>query len=122
MACCCWPIWAPSSAGSGGNAWQPLPLLGDVLLVLALPFFMMLTAQSAILYFQHTRPRVPWFGPGDDGVERVGPEALTVHVCVPAWVGSLTHDLFEHHRASRRTFGSVLSAARRARAFERAAG
>jgi acyl-lipid omega-6 desaturase (Delta-12 desaturase) len=78
------------------NGGDPSALALDVLLVIGLPFYMMQSAQAAILFFQHTHPRIPWFGPGDPRIDSYGPELLTVHVRVPKLVGTLTHDLFEH--------------------------
>ena len=78
------------------NDGAALAVLGDVMLVLGVPFFIFQTLQAAILYFQHTHPLVPWFGPGDRRFDDWGPEALTVHVKVPAWLATLTHDICEH--------------------------
>src|SRR5262249_42318454 len=33
---------------------------------------------------------------GDNRFDDIGPEALTVHVKVPAWLATLTHDICEH--------------------------
>ncbi|HZV94123.1 MAG TPA: fatty acid desaturase [Caldimonas sp.] len=78
---------------NGGDA---IGLLADAVLVIGLPFFIMQTLQAAILYFQHTHPQIPWFGPGDARMEDFGPEALTVHVRIPAFLSSVTHDICEH--------------------------
>ena len=71
-------------------------LVADLGLVLGLPFFIFQTLQAAILYFQHTHPEVPWFSAQDPGFSRFGPESLTVHVLVPPWLNTLTHDICEH--------------------------
>ena len=71
-------------------------LLSDIALVLVLPFVIFQTLQAAILFFQHTHPSIPWFGPGDPQFGQWGPEALTVHVELPKWLSSLTHEICEH--------------------------
>jgi acyl-lipid omega-6 desaturase (Delta-12 desaturase) len=78
------------------NTGDPLSLLLDLLLVLGLPFFMFQTTQAAVLFFQHTHPQIPWFGPGDTQMSAYGPEALTAHVRLPKWFSSLIHDICEH--------------------------
>jgi acyl-lipid omega-6 desaturase (Delta-12 desaturase) len=78
------------------NAGDAAAFLADVGLVLGLPFFIFQTLQAAILYFQHTHPAVPWFAAGDPRWDEHGVEELTVHVRVPAWLATLTHDICEH--------------------------
>ena len=78
------------------NSGGLVSLIWNIALVIGLPFFIMQTLQAAILYFQHTHPEIPWFGPGDDRVDAHGAEALTVHIRVPKLLSSLTHDICEH--------------------------
>jgi len=78
------------------NDGDALALAVDAGLVIGLPLFIFQTLQAAILYFQHTHPAVPWFAADDPRHDEHEVEELTVHVRVPAWLSTLTHDICEH--------------------------
>jgi len=80
-----------------GWSWGSAALFADRLLFAAvLPFLFFQMNQAIVVYFQHTDPRIPWFGPGDLRHLQYSAEQLSVHVAMPRWVSSLVHHMFCH--------------------------
>ena len=81
--------WASARWRGGGFGME-------LAVVFGLPVFVFQTTQAMVLYVQHTHPDIPWFGPGDDLIDRFGPESLTVHIEAPRFIGAASHDIMEH--------------------------
>ncbi|HVZ42560.1 MAG TPA: fatty acid desaturase [Ramlibacter sp.] len=68
----------------------------NLFFTLVVPFLVFQANMGFTVYFQHTDPRVPWFGEGDARHVEHGSEELSVHVDMPRWVSSLFHHAFCH--------------------------
>ncbi|HEU4651599.1 MAG TPA: fatty acid desaturase, partial [Croceibacterium sp.] len=65
-----------------------------VLCGFVLPYAIWFTVFSMTAFLQHTNPRLRWYR--DVGSIASPPEALSVHVGVPAWLNHMTHYVLEH--------------------------
>jgi acyl-lipid omega-6 desaturase (Delta-12 desaturase) len=68
----------------------------NLFFALVLPFLAFQACMAAVVYFQHTHPAVPWFGPGDERHRGFGAEELSVHMAMPRFVSSLLHHAYCH--------------------------
>ena len=69
-------------------------VLAAVLLGFVMPYAIWFTVFSMTAFLQHTNPLLRWYR--DVGVVASPPEALSVHVNVPAWLNHMTHYVLEH--------------------------
>jgi acyl-lipid omega-6 desaturase (Delta-12 desaturase) len=65
-----------------------------VLLGFVMPYAVWFTMFSMTAFLQHTNPRLRWYGDVSSVASR--PEALSVHVQIPAWMNHMTHYVLEH--------------------------
>lgn len=93
-------MFAYAGGAVGALAWWSAGDLGlfaeRVFFALVLPFLAFQTNQAIVVYFQHTDPRIPWFGPDDLRHLEHGAAQLSVHVDMPRWLSSLVHHMFCH--------------------------
>lgn len=66
-----------------------------VVLGFAVPYTIWFATFSLTAFLQHTNPRLRWYG--DKSGVASPPEALAVHVRVPAWLNHMTHYVLEHN-------------------------
>jgi len=65
-----------------------------VLFGFVVPYAIWFTTFSMTAFLQHTNPRLRWYR--DAASVASPPEALSVHVLIPAWLNYLTHYVLEH--------------------------
>jgi omega-6 fatty acid desaturase (delta-12 desaturase) len=69
-------------------------VVAAVVLGFVLPYVAWFTVFSMTAFLQHTNPRLRWYR--DPGSVASPPDALSVHVRVPAWLNHMTHYVLEH--------------------------
>ena len=78
------------------SAGEFLSFVENAFFALVLPFLVFQTTQASVVYFQHTHPQIPWFAAGDTTHQRIGAEALSVHIDMPRLVSSWLHHAYCH--------------------------
>jgi len=76
--------------------FAPVSAMEALLLGFALPFFVFQSLLAFSLYVNHTHPDIPWFEEGSTVKARIAPEAMTVHLKLPAWMAHLAHNFYDH--------------------------